>query len=87
MRRQPGAIRHSEAIESESKIYRSEHQRLKFLFFFFKRKMERIILIRNRSARSIRNTLGYINQDDFFNQTINGLKGRLEHLKSIGKIL
>lgn len=43
--------------------------------------MERLIFIRNRSARAIRNILGYINREDFSDQPAIGLKNRLEHLE------
>lgn len=48
--------------------------------FGTKKKMDKVILLRNRSARSIRNVLSYANNDDFGNQTVIGLKNRLGHL-------
>lgn len=43
--------------------------------------MENLILVRNQSARSIRNMLKHINQDDFQERALTEIKSRLMHLK------
>lgn len=48
--------------------------------------MEHLILQRNQSARSIRNVLAYLNEEEFYEQAISELKGRLVHLKSQWKL-
>lgn len=47
--------------------------------------MENLIMIRNQSARSIRNILRHINEDDFQERTLIEIEGRLMHLKGQSK--